>query len=266
MAFAVIGSYCAMVLSNFLAMKKFFGGKDNKQISDEHPTFVSPDGKTFQIWGLIYLFETVTVVAQAVPSQRTDELFGQRCPLTGLDVRERLALAFLANAVWLPVFNNERFWGALVIMFAYLAFLLSACYDVNDGTTTVIDERLVFAAGINLSTSWIVVAAMVNSFLCGGLVGWKDEHGVAGSVTAAIVVVVLVAAIVAPLAILRCDLAYPPVSFWALRGIYRMQSIPDKVRFPLLSLNSTLASCAFWSSNVVCFAMVVGVFLPWAVA
>jgi len=256
---AVIVSFVVMVLSNFLAMKKFFGGKDNKEISDEHPTFVSPDGKTFAIWGFIYMFETVVVVAQATPWKRADELFGQPCPLTGLDVRERLVLAFLINAVWLPVFNNERFWSALIIMLAYLGFLLSIYHSVNVATTDGIAERLCLVVGITMNTSWIVVATMVNSFLCGALVGWKDDSGVGGSVPAAIVVVVLVAALGAGLAVWLCDLSWAFVAAWALRGIYRMQTVPDKVRFPLGSMSNTLGSAALWSSNVVILAMVVGI-------
>jgi hypothetical protein len=33
------------------------GGKTNKQISDENPTYLSPDGQTFAIWGIIYTLE-----------------------------------------------------------------------------------------------------------------------------------------------------------------------------------------------------------------
>lgn len=48
----------------------------------------------------------VLAIAQLFPSEASDVL-EQRCPITGLDVRERLVLAFVANGVWLPVFNNE---------------------------------------------------------------------------------------------------------------------------------------------------------------
>uniref|UniRef100_A0A7S2B2D6 Transmembrane protein n=1 Tax=Alexandrium andersonii TaxID=327968 RepID=A0A7S2B2D6_9DINO len=259
MVIAVICSYVVMVLSNVLASKKAFGGKDNKQISDEHPTFVSPDGPTFAIWGIIYLFETVTVIAQAFPSDSTEELLGQRCPLTGLDVRERLVAAFLTNAIWLPVFNNERFWSALVIMVVYLGFLLGIYTDVNVTTTTGIYDRLCFVTGITMNASWIVVATMVNTFFCLGEVGWKDEHGAAGSVPAAILAVVVVAVLGAGMALVRCELAWAFVSAWALRGIFRMQTVPDKVRFPLASMSSTLGSCARWCSWGVVLTMVVGV-------
>jgi len=257
-AWAVVGSYVLMVLSNYLSMKKFFGGKDNKQISDEHPTYVSPDGKTFAIWGMIYLMETVTVVAQAIPSTRTEELMGRRCSVTGLDVRERMVFAFLANAVWLPFFTTERFWGALIIMVIYLGFLLGVYKDLNVSNTTGVTERICFTAGIALNASWIVVALMVNTFLCLGLVGWQDQYGVAGSVPAAMVVVALVAILGMERALQQCDLAWSFVAAWALLGIYRMQSVPDRVRFPISALSSTLSSYAFWCSMAVWATMATG--------
>ena len=42
---------------NGLASAGLLGGKTNKQISDENPTYLSPDGQTFAIWGIIYTLE-----------------------------------------------------------------------------------------------------------------------------------------------------------------------------------------------------------------
>lgn len=257
-AYAVIGAYALMVLSNVLAMKKFFGGKDNKQISDEHPTYVSPDGKTFAIWGFIYMLETVLVVAQAFPSNRTNDIFGRQCPLTGLDVRERLVVAFLANGIWLPIFNNEYFWSALGIMAVYLAFLSSAYMDLNVTNTGGIFERVAFTAGLAMNVSWIVVAFSVSIFFCGGLAGWEDEHGVAGSVPAALAVVGLVTALGCERAIFACDLSWAFVAAWALQGISRMQTVPDKVRFPLSAMNATLGKAAEVCSLLVGCSMLAG--------
>lgn len=257
----VIGAYVVMVLSNVFSQRKLFGGKDNKTISDEHPSFVSPDGKTFAIWGFIYLLETLLVIAQAVPSEHTEELFGQQCPITGLDVRARLALAFLSNAFWLPVFSNEWFWGALAIMAVYLGFLVSVYKDLNVTTTGSILQYLTFAAGIAMNTSWIVVAFLVSMIFCAGEAGWKDERGVAGSVPVACVAVVFVALLGCERAVRACDLAWAFVAAWALQGIFRMQSIPDRVRFPIGSMNAKLASCAYWCSILVAVAMVAGAVL-----
>ncbi|CAJ1345514.1 unnamed protein product [Effrenium voratum] len=254
----VVATFCLMVLSNILATKKAFGGKDNKELSDSNPTYVSPDGKTFAVWGLIYALETALVIAQLYHDEPTDVLLAQRCPMTGMTVRQRLMLAFSANAFWLPIFNNEYFWTALVVMAVYLGLLVSIYTDVNVAATSGLYQHICFAAGIAANTSWIVVAFCVSSFLSFGRAGWRSEHGVAGSVNAAIIAILLVAALACQRAIAIGDLAWAFVAAWALMGIYRMQTVPDKVRFPLGAMNSTLGGVARGASFVVMFAMLGG--------
>lgn len=262
-AWAVAGSFALMAASNYLAMNKVFGGKDNKELSDSHPTYVSPDGPTFAIWGFIYLLEAVLVVTQLSGSDRVDEIFAAQCTWTGLSVRGRLVLAFLANAVWLPVFNNERFWTALGIMAAYLVVLASVYSDLNVTITNGISEAITLTAGIAMNTSWIVVAFMVSVFFCGGTAGWQDQYGVAGSTSAAIGVVLLVTVLGCERVFRAGDLHWAFVASWALRGIYRMQTIPDKVRFPIRAMNAQLGATARLGSAVIAAAIVVqvGVFL-----
>lgn len=258
-AWAIAGAFALMAASNSLAMRKVFGGKDNKQLSDERPTYVTPDGATFAVWGFIYLFEMLLVVAQLFPSEHAEGLLARRCPLTGLNVRARLILAFVLNGLWLPVFNNERFWPALAIMAAYLAALLSAYSDLNVGLTEGALEALAFTTGIAMNASWIVVALSVSTFLCAALAGWKDRHGVAGSAPAAILAVAAVTAVGCERAVRGGDLAWAFVAAWALRGIFRMQTIPDSVRFPISAMNKTLGQTARVGSFIVAAAMVVNV-------
>mmetsp|Transcript_78089 Transcript_78089/g.198453 ORF Transcript_78089/g.198453 Transcript_78089/m.198453 type:complete len:276 (-) Transcript_78089:83-910(-) len=258
-AWGVIGAFVVMAVSNNLAMKKFFGGKDNKELSDTHPTYVSPDGLTFAVWGLIYLTELILVVAQAFPSEHTEGLLAKRCPLTGLDVRQRLICVFCANAVWLPVFNNECFWIALGVMAVYFGFLLSVYSDLNVAATSGFWEAATLCTGIGMNTSWIVVAFMLSVFFCGGTAGWQDQHGVAGNVPVAALVVIAVAALGCERALRGGDLGWAFVAGWACRGIYRMQTIPDKVRFPISALNSSLGSVAGACSIVVFSAMLLKV-------
>jgi len=257
-SYVVVFAFLFMVTCNGLASKKVFGGKDNKELSDSHPTYLSPDGLTFAIWGLIYLLETVLVVAQAIPSERTEELMAPRCPVTGLDVRGRLTVAFVLNGLWLPVFNNEYFWSALCIMAPYLAVLASIYRDLNVSATQGVLEQVLFTAGVAMNTSWIIVAFMLSVFFCGGEAGWKDHYGVAGSVPAATAACLLVAALGCERAARAFDLSWAFVAAWALRGIFRMQTIPDRVRFPVPGMNASLGQVARLSSFAVCAAMVLG--------
>jgi len=265
-AWAVCASFALMVLSNYLATKKYFG-KDNKEISDSHPTYVSPDGFTFAIWGLIYLFELILVLAQLVgwspdAKDSADMIFDRQCPLTGLDVRQRLVIAFLANAAWLPVFNTERFSAALGIMAVYFACLLSINLDLNAATVGFPMGRFIFGAGVAMNASWILVAFSLSIFFCAGEFGWKDRHGVAGTASAGTVVVMFVSFIGCARAVLECEMAWSFVAAWALRGIYRMQTVENVERFPSSAMSPTLASFALWASRAIDLSMLVGV--AWA--
>jgi len=264
---AVVGAFVVMVLSNYLAQKKFFGGKDNKVISDTHPTFITPDGLTFAVWGMIYIFLLVTVATQVFPNPLVELFLASTCPMTGLDARARLVAAFLANAIWLPLFNNEYFWSALAVMVVYLSFLLSYYYSYTKftneaGIQLLSIESLQLAnvgVGVSMNASWLLVAFVVSCFFCLGEVGWKDGYGVAGSPASAMAVIVSVAMLALYVGIFRYGLAWVCVAAWALRGIYRMQTYPDKVRFPLLALNRTIADCARLCSWTV---LILGLALP----
>ena len=47
------------------------------------------------------------MISQVFSDESTAMVLDRRCPLTGLDMRTRVVLAFMTNGVWLPVFNNE---------------------------------------------------------------------------------------------------------------------------------------------------------------
>eukprot|EP00439_Symbiodinium_sp_Y106_P073759 s136_g13.t6 len=330
-ATGVVAAFAFMVACNVMATKKVFGGKDNKEVSDENPTYLTSDGKTFAVWGIIYLLETMLVFAQWSNTESTEAVTRNAlatCPLIGLNVRERLILAFIANGVWLPIFLNEYFWTSLGIMVAYFAFLVSIYTDVNMASTEEgVFQHICLASGIAMNASWIVVALSVNTFvalgfthawgaraqkgtcrrcwkfgsstpimgcalasavpsdpepdvdlsvkekivsswnvkrlpkaqrrevldktslqpdrdshtfycaelgsflrLClrvQGKLGWKDQHGVAGSTDLAAIMIVVVAAVACWRSVAICDLAWAFVAAWALKGISRMQSQPD---------------------------------------
>jgi hypothetical protein len=245
----VIASFVVMTASNVLASKGVFGD-DNGKISNENPTYITPDGFTFAIWGLIYLFEGMLIVAQALP--QSDDVFLRECRFTNLDVRQRLCIAFLANALWLPVFTKRLWWFSEVIILVYLAALASVYLDVNVNTVEGVYEQVLIAAPIALNLSWIVVATMLGFTVCGRNSGWVDQHGVGGSVTWGLFVIVLVSFLAAE-RLWRNDVAYAFVAGWALRGIYRMQTVPNEARFPVAAQSKRLAAVA----NCGCFALLV---------
>jgi hypothetical protein len=260
LSICVLVTFVLQAVANFLAQKKFFGGKDNKELSDTHPTYLTPDGLTFAVWGIIYSLEMVMVVAQFFGSA-DDILLGEIC---GLKVRARISIAFVLNAFWLPLFNNELFFTAFVVMAVYLIVLLSINLDITGSTVDLPLQRFLLGAGLSMNASWIVIAFSLSIFFCAGELGWKDRHGVAGNPTAAAITIGVVTAIACARAIFECEIAWAFVVMWALRGIHRMQTIPDAERFPLGAQNALIAKMTEWPciAAVAC-SIVVGLAKPY---
>lgn len=249
--------FVVMIISNFLATRKFFGGRDNKEISDEHPTILTPDGKTFAIWGLIYTMLMVTVIAQLFPSGSAEGTLLRESSWAKLDVRWSLIAAFLCNALWLPVFNNEWFKTAFIIIVFYLVFLLSAYLNMVDGVPTNSFHYALLEVGVSMNTSWIVIACLLNFLSCAGDLGWK-KNGVAGNEYVAIAIIIILTLLAAQRSIDGLDFAWAFVTCWALRGVYRMQTEPNELRYPSVAMNLWVASAANWGSIAAGVSVVIG--------
>jgi len=87
-----------------------FFSKTNAQLTDERKTAFTPAGYAFSIWGLIYAFGTAFIVFQALPSQKADWVWRK----VGLLMMVNL----VANAAWLPLFQNEvlGLWLAVAVI------------------------------------------------------------------------------------------------------------------------------------------------------
>jgi len=251
-------AFVVSIVMNALAGAGIFG-KGIGEISDENPTFVTPDGITFAVWGLIYTLLTICVSAQLCPSDNANQLLDQK--MMNLDVRQRLTIAFLLNAVWLPFYVKEYFWVALAIIVFYFVALASVYTNINTKQTMSFCEWLAYAAPVATNASWVAVASVANLFTCLRVAGWKDEYGVGGSAPAAILVSVLVTGVASLLVFANRSVMWSSVAAWALLGIYRMQTVPDAERFPVDALNSTIASAAMWGVGLVGAASVVGLIL-----
>lgn len=240
---SVCVAYAVMIAANVLSNAGFFGGKDNKTISDSHPTWLTPDGATFAVWGIIYVLQLVLVVYQLRPSEHAETLLRSRCGLTGLDARWRIVFAFMCNAVWLTTFTNELYWVALIVMIEYLAFLVSLYTSLNVASCETVLEAFLLASGIATNLSWIVVAFSVLTLTCLGEAGFKDKDDVAGSAALGYLISFAVAALGCERAVRAGDVAYAFVAGWALRGIYRMQTVVENdcrgCRFPVAALDSS---------------------------
>ena len=110
--FLVVFSVVTMIVMNYLSNARAFGGMTNGEVSDKYHTLITPAGYAFAIWGLIFLGLLAFAVYQALPSQRTNPRFRA--------VGWWVVLNTLCNAIWSPLFNNERIGMALIVILVML--------------------------------------------------------------------------------------------------------------------------------------------------
>mmetsp|Transcript_127702 Transcript_127702/g.367547 ORF Transcript_127702/g.367547 Transcript_127702/m.367547 type:complete len:287 (+) Transcript_127702:104-964(+) len=240
---AVAIAYFVMLGLNAAGAAGLFG-LNIGTVSRMYPTYVTPDGLTFAIWGVIYVLLFLLVLAQATADRNTEQILSRACAFSGLSTRTRIVLAFLLNGVWLPFYIGLYFWVAFIIIDLYLLTLVSLYLSLNPVATPTFWSWLSLSAPIATNASWIVGAWCANLFTAAGESGWKDFYGVAGTPEAATVVTLIVMAIATFVAFALGDIAWPTVAAWALAGLYRMQTVPNPAIFPEEAMSPLIATAA----------------------
>lgn len=94
------------------------GALSNGAMSARHPTWLTPAGYAFSIWGIIFLGLVAYTVWQWLPAQR-----GTRLPLA---INGLLTMAVLATTAWTLVFSYELISASLTVMLLLLLLLAQA--------------------------------------------------------------------------------------------------------------------------------------------
>lgn len=97
-------------------------GPTNGAISDRYPTLIVAAGYAFAIWGPIFVLDVIYGTRQCFERQAIPSLRRIR-PLT--------AAGFALTSLWMIVFSLQWFWLALAIIWASLACLLGAAWQVS---------------------------------------------------------------------------------------------------------------------------------------
>lgn len=206
-------AYVAVLFVNFLSNALPLNGRTAEEISDALPSFFTPAGYTFSIWGLIYLALLGFVIFQALPAQRDASFQRKIGPL--------FVLSGAANITWLFAWHYGYYVLSIVIMAALLVTLIAIYLRLRvglPGAAPDIRQKLFVHLPFSLYLGWITVATIANTAgVVGGHLGWNG-FGVSGPVWSALMM--FVAAAVAGLLLMRrSDPAYAGVLIWALFGI-----------------------------------------------
>ncbi len=209
-------AFVLMVMVNGLAgSTTILGGKNTAQISDANPTLITPAGYVFSIWGVIYTLLGIFVVFQALPSQQ------------GKEFQKKIGWLFILssviNIVWLFLWQFEYLGFSVILMFLFLATLITIYLRLNIGESKIsLREKLAVHLPFSVYLGWITIASIANVAATLVSVNW-DGFGVSPETWAALVIIVALFISVLVLAT-RKDLAYALVIIWALVGIAVKQS------------------------------------------
>jgi hypothetical protein len=210
-------AFVAVLTVNFLSNSLPLNGRTAAQISDALPSYFTPAGYTFSIWGLIYLALLGFIIYQALPAQRNNSLLGK--------IGWGFAISSVANIAWLFAWHYGAYVLSVLFMLSLLVTLIVIYRRLEIGrpnpNLSLADKWLVqFPFSIYLG--WITVATIANIASVLNHLGWNG-FGIAEPTWSAIMMgaAVMIAGL---LLFNRRNISYASVLVWALFGIRAAQS------------------------------------------
>jgi hypothetical protein len=142
-------SYIGMIIVNYLANSIPFNDQNTGVVSSKYPSFFTPAGFTFSIWGIIYLFLGIYVVKM---------IFTSSADLTEQYLTTTMIL-FIAtsilNIAWLFSWHYDYIVLSTVIMAVFLVLLLIAM-------SIIPSESILIKSAFSLYAAWLSVAFVAN--------------------------------------------------------------------------------------------------------
>jgi hypothetical protein len=212
------------------ALAPVFGiGMTMQEMSASSETPVTPSAYAFSIWGLIFALSIAWGIWQALPAGR-DSVAARRLgwPLAG---------AFACSNLWMLLSQlTGNGWHLVVVILVLLACVLAAFFIAR----TEPGQGWVDAWIIHPLTGWVSAATFVNIAGAAVLSGVIRNDGMAGSLTA---VLILLAAAGLALGVLWTAHGapwYAAAFAWALLGILYANTLDRGLNLPVAAVAAAL--------------------------
>ncbi len=229
--------FVMVIVMNVAATSLPLNGMSTEAISDALPSYFTPAGYTFSIWGLIYTALLAFVIYQALPAQRERPFLGK--------IGFLFALNGLANSAWIAAWHYGYYVVSVGIMVVILATLIVIYLRLNIGrrdASLTWQDKLFYQAPFSLYLGWITVATIANIASVVNYLGWNGL-GIAEPIWAMIMIgtAVIVAGI---LLINRRNAAYAGVLVWALFGIRASAAAAGETTLAAVAVGAALIIAA----------------------
>ncbi|WP_036485974.1 hypothetical protein [Myxosarcina sp. GI1] len=171
---------------------------------------ITPANYAFAIWGLIYLGLIGFAINQVLPSEKYDPLLQK--------IGYSVAIASIAQIIWVFCFLNRQFTWSFVLMLAILLPLIGGYWRLlrSDRTFSFRQKWLIYYP-LSIYLAWINVATIVNGATV--LTTWEwNGWGLSPQVWT-IIMVIIGALITIAAATPKTNFAYGGVFVWAAVAI-----------------------------------------------
>jgi len=196
-------------------------GETNTELSNRYQTLVTPSGWAFSIWGPIFIWEAVFVVAQFFPRFRQSTAVLHISPWWwGLCTFQ---------TVWTLVFAQDWVTFACVLMLGILVCLLGVAWS-TDGEQMSAADYFLLRAPLSLHLGWIIVASTLSVNVQADALSASQETLLALAVLSSALVLAVVTAFT--LAVKSPDPIIGLVAAWAFAAISSELSNPVKLNDP----------------------------------
>jgi hypothetical protein len=212
-----VGVVCTTILTltmNYLANALPLNGQTSAMVSAKFPTYFTPAGFAFSIWGIIYLGLIAFTFYQALPTQIANPQL--------VKIRKWLMLNGLCNAAWLPLFHYEYMPVSVAVMLLLLYTLVQINVILSQEKVKSTTEKWLVEIPFSIYWGWICVATVANVSILLSTTTWFG-FGISAPMWSVIMIVIATA--IGSWAYLKIpNLAYILVFVWALFAIFKMQA------------------------------------------
>lgn len=203
------------IIINILSNTSILGANTVGEISDAYPTFFTPAGYVFAIWGIIYALLLIFSIHQVLPKQ-------QDAPF-----REKIGLYYIlcsvANIIWILLWVNNYILFSTILMFLLLASLIIIYRRLDSiGAQMSLRENLAVFLPFSVYLGWITVASIGNVAVTLVSLNWNGWG--LSELSWTILMIGVAIAVTLIMIVRKRDIGFSLVLIWALFGILVKQS------------------------------------------
>lgn len=142
-------SYVGMLFINYLANALPLNNQNTGEISSKYPSYFTPDGFTFSIWGIIYIFLGIYVVKMIITSSSD---LSEQFLITTMTL---FIVTSILNILWLYCWHYDYIVLSSIVMSIFLVLLLVAI-------TIIPAESTFIKSTFSLYAGWLSIAFIAN--------------------------------------------------------------------------------------------------------